>query len=352
MSRTLGESPQTPLGWGGSAPSPPALLITHHSSLITPAMEASVELRRLGNSGLRVSAIGLGGNTFGTTVHGEEAIAVIHRALDLGVTFLDTSDSYSEGRSEELLGRAVAGRRPNVVIATKVGWGVPPDLPAGTLSRRWIMQAVENSLRRLGTDYIDLYQAHRPDETTPLEETLRAMDDLVRQGKVRYLGCSNYDAWQVAQARGIAQQEGLTPWISVQPRWNLLEGLADPHLLPACRAFGMGIIPYTPLASGILTGKYRRGEQPPAGTRLGDLPAIRQRMSDAKLAAVERLRPWAEARGHSTGDLAVAWLLAHPEVSTVIVGARTPRQVDQNVAAAEWSLSAQERDEVDKLARS
>jgi aryl-alcohol dehydrogenase-like predicted oxidoreductase len=309
-----------------------------------------MELRRLGRSGLKVSAIGLGGNTFGATVQGESAVAVIRRALELGITFIDTADSYSNGRSEELVGRAVAGRREEVVIATKVGWALPEEHRGGRLSRRWIMQAVEGSLRRLGTDYIDLYQAHRPDDETPLEETLRAMDDLVHQGKVRYVGCSNYAAWQLVQGLGISRQEGLTSWISAQNRFNLLEGLDDPHLLPACRHFGVGIIPYTPLASGLLTGKYRPGEEPPAGTRAGDLQTVRQRMTEEKLVAVERLRPWAEARGHTTGELAIAWLLGHPEVPTVIVGARSPQQVEENVRAAEWGLSPQEMEEVRRLA--
>ena len=309
-----------------------------------------MELRRLGHSGLKVSAIGLGGNTFGATVDGEEAVAVIRHALDAGITFIDTADAYSRGRSEELIGRAVSGRRTEVVLATKVRHPMGESPYASGLSRRWILQAAEDSLRRLGTDYLDLYQAHAPDDETPLEETLRALDDLVCQGKVRYLGCSNYPAWQLAQALGISERAGLAPWVSVQPRWNLLEGLDDPHLLPACRAFGIGMIPYTPLASGLLTGKYRAGAEPPPGTRAGDLPHIRRRLTEARLAAVERLRPWAEARGKTTGELALAWLLAHPEVSTVIVGARTARQIEQNVGAVSWALSPEERDQVAHLA--
>ncbi len=309
-----------------------------------------MELRRLGCSGLKVSAIGLGGNTFGTTVHGDDAIAVIRRALDLGVTFIDTADVYSRGHSEELVGQAVAGRRHDVVIGTKLRHPMSESPYDGGLSRRWIMRAAEDSLRRLGTDYIDLYQAHAPDDETPLEETLRAMDDLVRQGKVRYTGCSNYAAWQLVQARGLSERAGLAPWVSAQNRWNVVEGLDDPHLLPACRQLGVGIIPYTPLASGILTGKYRPGEEPPAGTRAGDLARIRKRLTDTTLAAVDRLDPWAEARGHTVAELAIAWLLAHPEVSTVIVGARTPDQVEQNLRAAGWALTPAERDEVAALA--
>ena len=310
-----------------------------------------MELRRLGQSGLKVSALGLGGNTFGATVDGDEAVAVIRHALDAGITFVDTADAYSRGRSEELIGQAVAGRRWEVVLATKVRHPMGEGPYTGGLSRRWIMRAAEDSLRRLGTDWIDLYQTHSPDDETPLEETLRALDDLVRQGKVRYVGCSNYAAWQLAQALGISERAGLARWVSVQPRWNVVEGLDDPHLLPACRTFGIGMIPYTPLASGLLTGKYRPGEAPPPGTRAGDLPHIRRRLTEARLAAVERLRPWAEARGHTTGELALAWLLAHPEVSTVIVGARTGQQVEQNVRAVSWALTPAERDEVAQLAQ-
>ena len=310
-----------------------------------------MELRRLGKSGLKVSAIGLGGNTFGRTVDDDEAVAVIRRALDLGINFVDTADVYSFGRSEELVGQAIRGRRTEVILASKCGLPMGEDPYRQGLSRRWMMQSAEDSLRRLGTDYLDLYQAHRPDPDTPLEETLRAMDDLVRQGKVRYIGCSNYSAWELARALGIGERCGLTPWASAQNAWNVIDGLDDPSLVAACGALGVGIIPFTPLASGILTGKYRPGEPPPPGTRAADLPNVRARLTDDRLAAVERLRPWAEARGYTPGELAVAWLLAHPEVSTVIVGARTVEQVEQNARMAEWSLSAAERDEVAALAR-
>ncbi|HET8524425.1 MAG TPA: aldo/keto reductase [Thermomicrobiales bacterium] len=309
-----------------------------------------MELRRLGNSGLLVSAIGLGGNTFGATVDGADAVRVIQGAIDAGITFLDTADVYSQGRSEELVGQAIAGRRDKIVLATKCGMAMGESPYTRGLSRRWIMQAVENSLRRLNTDYIDLYQAHRPDPETPTEETLRAMDDLVRQGKVRYIGCSNFAAWQVAHDLGVSTRERLVPWISAQNRFNLLDGLSDPELLSASSALGVGIIPYTPLASGILTGKYGQGE-PPAGTRLGDLPAVRQRLTAEKQAAVERLRPWADAHGHTTSELAIAWLLAHPEVSTVIAGARSLDQVRANIRAADWTLPRDEREAATAVAR-
>jgi aryl-alcohol dehydrogenase-like predicted oxidoreductase len=250
-----------------------------------------------------------------------------------------------------LIGQAVRGRRDGVTLATKVGAPMSESPFERGLSRRWLMRAVENSLRRLETDYIDLYQAHFPDPGTPVEETLRAMDDMVRQGKVRYLGCSNHAAWQLTYAVGISERLGLNRWISVQPYFNLLVELSDPTLIDACRALGVGVIPYRPLASGILTGKYRSGEEPAPGTRAGDLSFIRKEVTDARLVVVERLRAWAEERGHTSAELAIAWLLAHPEVSTVIVGARRPEQVDANVRAVQWKLTPEMRDEVSALAK-
>jgi aryl-alcohol dehydrogenase-like predicted oxidoreductase len=312
-----------------------------------------MQLRRLGNSGLKVSAIGLGGNTFGGTADTEAATAIIHGALDLGINFIDTANTYTNTRSETILGEALAGRRQDVILATKCGWPMPSGNPyEGGLSRKWIMQSIDESLRRLKTDYVDLYQAHRPDPETPIEETLRAFDDIVRAGKARYIGCSNYQAWELAKAHGISKAGNMTQWVSAQNRWNLLDGLDDPTLVPASHDMGVGIIPYTPLASGMLTGKYQRGVTPPAGTRAGDMAMVRERMSDAKLEAVERLTPWAEARDHSTTDLAIAWLLAFPEVSTVIVGARSAEQLALNVKADGWNLTPEERDEVSALAAS
>lgn len=304
-----------------------------------------MEQRRLGTSGLTVSEIGLGGNTFGATVDGDEAVRTIQHAIEQGITFIDTADVYSNGRSEELIGQAIAGRRDSVVVATKCG----AQLQTGGLSRREVMRAVDGSLRRLGTDYIDLFYAHRPDAATPIDETLRAMDDLVRSGKVRYIGCSNYRAWEVAHGWGVGQQLGLDRWVAAQNRWNLLEGLDSPELEQAAAALGVGIVPYTPLASGILTGKYVRRTTPEAGTRFGDLSRMRDRLTDAKLAGTERVQKWAEERGHTAAEAAVAWLLAHPVVSSVIAGARSPEQVTANVTAAGWRMTPGERDELTEL---
>lgn len=310
-----------------------------------------MEQRRLGRSGLTVSAIGLGGNTFGATVDGDEAVRTIQAAIDQGVTFIDSADVYSMGRSEELVGQAIAGRRESVVVATKCGIQLDSGPHAGGLSRRWVMQAAEDSLRRLNTDYIDLFYAHRPDPETPIDETLRAMEDLVRDGKVRYIGCSNFRAWEVAHGIGVSRAIGSQGWVAAQQRWNLLDGLDSPELEQAAEALGVGIVPYTPLASGILTGKYRKGAEPEAGTRAADLPRVRERITDAKLDAVERIRPWAEERGHTVAEAAIAWLLAHPVVSSVIAGARTPEQSTANIKAAEWVMTPEERDELTALAR-
>ena len=305
----------------------------------------SIQVRRLGTSGPLVSEIGFGTTPLGEAVFGDEAIALVRHAMSRGITYLDTAVTYSGGRSEELIGKAIAGHRDEVVIGTKVGLRGPgePESSYG-LSRRRITEAIEISLRRLGTDHVDLYMAHRPDPTTPIDETLEAMDRLVRDGKIRYAGASNYAAWQMAEAHGISAARGLAPWVCAQNKWNLLDGIDDPTLLPASRALGFGIIPYQPLASSVLTGKYRIGEEPAKGTRAGDFPRFRPDVTEARLRAVERLRPWASARGHTTAELGIAWLLAHEECATVIVGLRTKEQVDANVRAAEWRLTTAERD--------
>jgi aryl-alcohol dehydrogenase-like predicted oxidoreductase len=308
-----------------------------------------LEQRNLGKSGLKVSAIGLGGNTFGATVDGDAAVKTIQAAIDLGITHIDSADVYSMGRSEELVGQAIKGRRETVIVATKCGIQLNSGAHAGGLSRRWVMQAAEDSLRRLGTDYIDLFYAHAPDPATPIEETLRAFSDLVTQGKVRYIGCSNYSAWEVAYGLGFSERYGLNSWVAAQNRWNLLDGLSDPELDRAGRTLGVGIVPYTPLASGILTGKYKPGAEPESGTRFADLPAIRSRLTESKLVRAERVKQWAEERGHTSTEAAIAWLLAHPVVGSVITGARSPEQLEANIKAAEWTLTATERDELTAL---
>jgi aryl-alcohol dehydrogenase-like predicted oxidoreductase len=307
--------------------------------------------RRLGRSGLSVSALGLGCNTFGRSVDAAGAAALVHAALERGVTFFDTADIYGEQRSEEYLGRALAGRRDRAVIATKVAAEVGPGPNDRGASRAHIMDGVHASLRRLGTDYVDLLQIHFWDPHAPLEETLRGLDDLVRQGKVRYVGCSNFTAWQLTWALWIADRRGFAPFVSVQPEYSLLARRVEEELLPACLEFGIGVIPYFPLAGGVLTGKYREGEPPPPGTRGYQSERFAQRFATPRnLAIVRRLETWARDRGRTVGELAIAWLLARPGVATVITGTTRIEQVEANVKATEWVLAPDEVEEVAALA--
>ena len=312
-----------------------------------------MEYRNLGNSGLQVSIVGLGCNNFGRRCDADATAGIVQKALDLGVTLFDTADVYGpRGLSEEYLGRALKGKRQDVIIATKFAspMGEGPFMAGG--SRRYIINAVEASLKRLGTDYIDLYQIHRPDPKTPLEETMRALDDLVRQGKVRYIGHSNFSGWQTAQAHYLAKMEHLTPFISAQNQYNLLERGVEAELAPACKEFGVSILPFFPLASGFLTGKYRKGEPMPEGARLTAMgPAAERMLNDRNWQTLGGLSEFAEGHGHSMLDLAIGWLASLPYVGSVIAGATRPEQVEQNVAAGEWHLTADELAEVDKIAR-
>ncbi len=312
-----------------------------------------MEYRNLGSSGLKVSLVGLGCNNFGMKCDAEQTTAVVHRALDEGITLFDTADIYgNRGGSEELLGKALGNRRRDVVVASKFGMAMGEGPYLRGASRRYILSAAETSLRRLGTDYIDLYQIHAPDPDTPQQETLEALTDLVRAGKVRYIGCSNFAAWQVADAAWISRTRGLSPYVSAQNQYNLLDRRIERELFPACREFGLGILPYFPLASGFLTGKYKRGAEAPPGSRL----ALMQRMADqvmteANFATLERLEEFASARSHTILELAVGWLASQPLISSVISGATTPEQVSANVKAAAWKLSADEMRQVDELTR-
>lgn len=312
-----------------------------------------MEFRNLGRSGLQVSAIGIGCNNFGRKCDEAQTAAVVHKAIDLGVNLFDTADVYGgAGLSETLLGKALAGKRSDVVLATKFGMAMGESPYTSRGSRRYIVQACEDSLRRLGTDYIDLYQIHSPDPSTPVDETLRALDDLVRAGKVRYVGHSNYAGWQVAEAEFSARMLGTQRFISAQNDYSLLNRSVESELLPACRAYGVGMLPYFPLASGMLTGKYKRDVAPPEGTRLAAWgPAASRFTSDRNWDIVEGLEKYVSERGHTILELAFGWLLADPVVSSVIAGATSPEQVEANVAAGEWIPSAEERTEVDKIAK-
>lgn len=311
-----------------------------------------MEVRNLGRSGLRVSAIGLGCNNLGGRCDFEASRAVVHTALDAGITLFDTANVYpmgARGRSEEILGTLLGPRRRDVVIATKVG--IPMDGGRlGGASRRTIMAAVEESLTRLGTDWIDLYQLHRFDPLTPIEETLRALDDLVRQGKVRYVGCSRFAAWQVVDAIWAARSAGLSAFVSCQDEYSLLAREPDLGLLDAMRAQGLGLLPYFPLASGLLTGKYRRDEPMPTGARLSYTPLLSGHfVTERNWSMVEQLRRFCELRGRSLLELAFSWLLARPTVTSVIAGATKPAQIAQNLAASGWALTAEDLAEVDRI---
>jgi aryl-alcohol dehydrogenase-like predicted oxidoreductase len=309
-----------------------------------------MQKRRLGNSTLEVSVVGLGGNNFGGRIDFPAAERVVHAAISRGVNLIDTADSYgNRGGSEEALGRILGDKRKEIVLATK--FGLPMD-EAGTLrgaSRRYVLQAVEGSLKRLRTEWIDLYQLHRPDAQTPIEETLRALDDLVRQGKVRFIGCSNLSAQQVIAAQDAARRQGLAAFVSCQDEYSLLVRDIERELLPAAKARGLGILPYFPLASGLLTGKYRRGAPPP-GTRLAKNPRHAQEfISERNWRIVAALEGFAASRSRSLVELAVSWLLRDPVVASVIAGATTPEQVEQNIDAAGWTLSAEDLAEIDRI---
>jgi aryl-alcohol dehydrogenase-like predicted oxidoreductase len=309
-----------------------------------------METRNLGRSGLRVSIVGLGCNNFGGRIDLAATRRVVDRAIDAGITLFDTADVYgNRGGSETLLGEVLGARRNDIVLATKFGMPMNEAQTLQGASRRYIMRAVEASLARLKTDWIDLYQLHRPDPLTPMEETLRALDDLVRQGKVRYIGCSNVDAWQVADAAWLSRHHGLAPYISAQNEFSLLVREQSTPLMPALDAYGVGLLPYFPLAGGLLTGKYRRGEPLPPG-RLQSTKASADRfLTERNWALMERLREFAAARGHTLVELAFGWLASHPAVSSVIAGATSPEQIDANVAAVNWQLSADDRAAVDGI---
>ena len=292
--------------------------------------------------------VGIGCNQLGR-LEPDRVKAIVDACLDVGANFFDTADIYGSGASEENLGAAIGGRFDRVIIATKFAGRMGEGQLDRGGSRLYLMRAVEASLRRLGTDHIDLYQMHWPDPETPIEETLRALDDLVHQGKVRYIGCSNFKAWQVVEAQSTAEHAGLNRFISAQSEFSLLVRDVRAELLPACSAAGLGLLPYFPLASGFLTGKYRRGEKPPQEYRLSRSTMAGRLLTDANFSLLAQLEAFASARGHSLLELAIGWLLSHPEVPSVIAGVTGPEQVRANAAAATWQLGDQERAEVDAI---
>lgn len=305
--------------------------------------------RRLGDSELEVSAVGLGCNNFGRRLDLEGTRAVLEAALETGITFFDTADVYGGGGvSEELMGQVLEGRREEFLIATKFGWELEvegvPSAPRG--SREYVRWAIEGSLRRLRVERIDLYQYHRPDGQTPIAETLEALDELVREGVVSAIGCSNFSASELEEADRVARERGLARFVTLQNEYSLLERAIEAEVAPACERLGVSILPYFPLASGLLTGKYRRGERAPEGTRLaGSTPG-----SDEQFEAVEALRAFAEERGVEMVAVAIAGLAAQPAVGSVIAGATKPEQVRSNVGALGWEPSEEDLRELDRIA--
>ncbi|MGW0056658.1 aldo/keto reductase [Nocardia nova] len=315
-------------------------------------MGESASLRRVGNSGLAVSVVGLGTNNFGMKLDLEQSRAVLHAALDHGINLIDTADSY--GESERRIGEILQGTRDDVVIATKFGsdvrrlggdngedWGARG-------SRRYIRRAVEQSLRRLRTDWIDLYQLHRPDPATPIEETLSALDDLVHEGKIRYLGHSNFTGWQTADAEWTARTRRLERFISAQNEYSLLRRGIEADLVPALEHYGIGLLPYFPLASGLLTGKYKRGVPAPEGSRI-QAWGREAALTDAAFDIVEQLEDFAAQRSITVLDVAIGGLAAQPAVSSVIAGATSPEQVEANVRAGRWQPTAEDLAEIDRI---
>jgi aryl-alcohol dehydrogenase-like predicted oxidoreductase len=304
-----------------------------------------VETRNIGRSGLRASLLGIGCNNFGPRLDVEATKKVVYRAIDLGVTFFDTADAYGLGSSESQLGEVLGPRRKDVIIASKFGMAMDKEAKLSGASRRYIMSAVEASLTRLKTDWIDFYQLHVPDPKTPIEETMRALDDLVTQGKVRYIGCSNLPAWQVVEANCTASARSFHAFVACQEEYSLLVRDIERDLLPAMQKHGIGLLPYRPIAGGFLTGKYKRNQPAPEGARLGTSAMKRfadKFLTDANYDKLEKLEVFAKERGRSLLDIAFGWLASKPFVPSIIAGASTPEQVEMNLKAATCNLTAEE----------
>lgn len=311
-----------------------------------------MQLRNLGDSGLRVSVIGLGCNNFGGRLDLAGTRKVVDKAIDLGITLFDTADIYgNQGGSEEQLGEVLGARRKDIILATKFGMPMDQAEKKGA-SRRYIMTEVEDSLRRLRTDWIDLYQLHQPDPLTPIEETLRALDDLIRQGKVRYIGCSNLPAWQVVESLWTSDAHNLHRFICCQDEYSLLVRDPERELLPAIERYRLGLLPYFPLASGLLTGKYRSGQAMPEGARLTNSKGLANRyLTERNWKIVEELSAFSAERGHTLLELAFSWLLSHAPVASVIAGATRPEQLEANVRAADWQLTPADLAPIDRITK-
>jgi aryl-alcohol dehydrogenase-like predicted oxidoreductase len=309
-----------------------------------------MEYRQLGNSGVRVSVVGLGTNRFGSQEVGQaEVNRLIDGALQTGVNFIDTANVYNDGRSEETLGTALKGRMDKVVMATKFSFPRKISANGWGASRYHMIQALEQSLRRLQTDRIDLLYCHRWDDTTPIEETLRGLDDLIRMGKVTYIGASLYASWQLAHANVLAELKGWTPFVVLQSEYNMLKRGVEREVLPYCRAHKVGFVPYYPLAGGFLTGKYEMGKPPPSGSRGESTRNVQELMVERNYKIVTRLSAWAKDHGRGVNELAQAWLLAQPQICSVITGAKNLEQLNSNVKAADWALTNDELGEIETI---
>ena len=308
-----------------------------------------MEYRRLGLAGAKVSVIGLGTNQFGGKVEQADVNEIIDAAIDMGINFIDTANMYQKGRSEETLGVALKGKWDKVVLATKGFFKVGEGVNDGGASRYHLISAVEASLRRLQSDHIDLYQMHRWDPLTPIEETMRALDDLVSSGKVRYIGASAYAAWQLAQANLLADMRGWSRFVTVQSHYHMLEREVEKEVIPYCQVENVGFIPYFPLAGGFLTGKYTREAGAPEGSRGESSQYVKDYMTDANYTKVEKLTTWAQERDHTMAELAHAWLLAQPQVCSVISGLTRLEHLQQNAKAADWQLTAEEVEEINEI---
>ena len=313
---------------------------------------SSITHRRLGSAGLSVSTVGLGTNNFGRRLDEAASAKVVHAALDAGITLIDTADVYGAGESERHIGAALLGRREQAIVATKFAAPMGEGTNDRGGSRSYVTAALEASLRRLQTDYIDLYQMHFPDAGTPIEETLGALDDAVRAGKVRYLGSSNFSGWQVADADWTARSHGLNRFVSAQNGYSLVSRAVEREVIPACLRFGQGMIPYSPLAGGLLTGKYRRGEPAPDGARLSEGSPAARVLTDRNFDTVEALDAFAKERDISLLHVAIGGLAAQPAVASVIAGATTAEQVLANVEAGSWAPTREDLDALDQIAPS
>jgi aryl-alcohol dehydrogenase-like predicted oxidoreductase len=313
--------------------------------LVRSVQGGAMETRRIGS--LEVTVVGLGCNNFGWRIDEEASARVVHAALEAGVNFFDTADIYGGTRSEEFLARALGRRRDEVVVATKFGMEIDEERRGAR--PEYVRRACEDSLRRLRTDRIDLYQLHKPDPETPIEETLGALDELVRAGKVREIGCSNFSAEQLREANSKAREKGAARFVSVQNEYSLLHREPEREVLPECERLGLAFLPYFPLASGLLTGKYRRGQPPPEGSRLGGDGRFADMLTERNLEIVESLSEFAESRGHTLLELAFSWLLTRQVVASVIAGATKPEQVKANAEAPVWKLTEAELAEINEI---